>query len=422
MVDALSVPAGPGNRARRGAGRGADLGCRPRRRATLARAAAFRPGAEAAAGRPRSPDWCRGRRRLRASCRRSGWWTRTRRAKARSRRWPPGRCWYRAPAPSGAGTATRSGPARPPRRPCACSSATGCPCCSGTWPRPGRSAAAQRRTRGGERDRSGSDGGGATGAAARTEAEGHLERERAAHQHLRARAMETAARLAAHRHSDGAPVGGARGGGGCASPGRRGPERTARSCGAAVPVEDARAALSDARTADAAARADREALDREHAARTSRRRAIATERADWAQRAADAVRRVGELRHGAARRRAEHAGLEAAPAQIAARRAEALDALEAAGAAHRDAADELRGGYQPLGRAERGGARGRAGLGAAREGAVRAEGNAAQAGLAWTAMAERIAERLGPDPAMPDPPAELRPTRRRRPAAVSSAC
>ena len=40
---------------------------------------------------------------------------------------------------------------------------------------------------------------------------------------------------------------------------------------------------------------------------------------------------------------------------------------------------------------------------------MRAEGDAAQAEQAWSAMAERIAERLGANPAMPDPPAELSP-------------
>jgi chromosome segregation protein len=59
--------------------------------------------------------------------------------------------------------------------------------------------------------------------------------------------------------------------------------------------------------------------------------------------------------------------------------------------------------------ADRAARAGEAALAARREDAVRAEGAFAQAEQAWQAMAERIAERLGPDPAIPDPPAELSP-------------
>ena len=106
---------------------------------------------------------------------------------------------------------------------------------------------------------------------------------------------------------------------------------------------------------------------------------------------------------------AEHAVLQAAPGQIAARRAEALDALEAAEAVHRARADSLATGTHRSADADRAARAAEASLGAAREDAVRAEGATAQAGQAWTAMQERIAERLGTNPAMPDPPAELSP-------------
>ncbi|WP_457832105.1 hypothetical protein, partial [Staphylococcus aureus] len=46
-------------------------------------------------------------------------------------------------------------------------------------------------------------------------------------------------------------------------------------------------------------------------------------------------------------------------------------------------------------------------LAAAREMRVRREGDAARAEAAWAAMAERIAERLGADPVLPNPPAVL---------------
>ena len=40
---------------------------------------------------------------------------------------------------------------------------------------------------------------------------------------------------------------------------------------------------------------------------------------------------------------------------------------------------------------------------------VRAEGEVTQADHAWGMVAERILERLGADPALPDPPAEIGP-------------
>ena len=48
-------------------------------------------------------------------------------------------------------------------------------------------------------------------------------------------------------------------------------------------------------------------------------------------------------------------------------------------------------------------------LAARREDAVRAEGGVQQASHAWGVVAERILERLGADPSLPDPPADLSP-------------
>jgi chromosome segregation protein len=174
-------------------------------------------------------------------------------------------------------------------------------------------------------------------------------------------------------------------------------------------VEAARSALSEARSADAAARSQAETLAREHAVRTARRATIATERAGWSQRAEDADRRVSELTARQEAARVEHATLEAAPAQIAAQRAQALDALEAAEGVHRAASDELVAAVEQSAGADRAARGAESSLGGAREDAVRAEGAAGQAEQAWQAMQERIAERLGANPAMPDPPAEITP-------------
>ncbi|MEJ0016433.1 MAG: hypothetical protein WDN25_07665 [Acetobacteraceae bacterium] len=244
---------------------------------------------------------------------------------------------------------------------------------------------------------------------ARRDAEQRLERARGAHQQLRTRAAESAARLAAidaqlervaaEREEAGAGL------------------ALAQQARAALPdvsalrgaVDRARAALSATRSAEAAARAEREALAREHAARGARRGAIATERADWARRAGDAVQRVTALNQRRQAAQVDYAALEAVPAKVAARRAAALDALETAEKAHRAAADRLAAATARSAEADRAARATEATLGQTREAAVRAEGVAAQAEQAWVAMAERIAERLGPEPALPDPPAELTP-------------
>ena len=243
----------------------------------------------------------------------------------------------------------------------------------------------------------------------RASAEQTLERTRGTHEQLRARATEISARLAGidtqieRLTADTAEASAAL--------------ALARDAHAALPdlealrgvVDAARTALTTARSTDAAARAEREALGHEHAIRTARRSAITAERSDWTQRAADACRRVDELteRRGAAE--AEHTALQAAPGLIAARRAEALDALEAAEATHRAAADSLAAAASRSAESDRAARAAEASLGAAREDSVRAEGAAAQAEQAWSTMEERITERLGSSPAMPDPPAELSP-------------
>ncbi len=245
--------------------------------------------------------------------------------------------------------------------------------------------------------------------AVRGATERRLEQARSSHQHLSTKAAEISARLAAidtqmeHVTAERTVAGTAL--------------AQAREVQTALPdlavlrsaVEQARAVLSGSRSAEASARADRETLNREHAARMARRAAIATERETWGQRAADANRRHDDLVARREAAEAEFAALREVPGQIAARRAEALDALEAAEATHRTAADQLTAATTIAAEADRAARAAEATLAASREDAVRAEGAASQADIAWTAMAERIVERLGENPAMPDPPAELTP-------------
>ena len=191
--------------------------------------------------------------------------------------------------------------------------------------------------------------------------------------------------------------------------------RRAREVHAALPdiaalraaVEEARAALSAARSREAAARAERDTLVREQAARGNRRRVIAAERTGWAERSRDAADRVKDLAARQIEADQGHAALEAAPSLIATRRAEALDALQAAETTHRRIAEALNSAINRAGEADRAVRTAESHLARQREEAVRAEGLAQQADHAWGTVAERILERLGANPALPDPPADL---------------
>jgi chromosome segregation protein len=172
-------------------------------------------------------------------------------------------------------------------------------------------------------------------------------------------------------------------------------------------VEQARVALSAARTRESAARAERDSLIRDHTTRVNRRRVIVSERVGWSERSKDAADRVTDLT--ARRSEAEEALtiLEARPAAIATRRAQALDALSAAEGSHRRAAETLSVALNHASEADRAMRAAEATLASRREDAVRAEGHAQQASHAWGTVAERILERLGANPALPDPPSDV---------------
>ena len=172
-------------------------------------------------------------------------------------------------------------------------------------------------------------------------------------------------------------------------------------------MERARAALAMLRQEETSARGEREALVRQAAGRAHRRRTIAGERQDWAMRAQDANSRVTDLGARAEAARRERDTLSAAPDEIATRWAAAIDTLEAAEAAHRSIAEALGTAETAALTSDRTARAAEAALSAARERVVRVEGEAAQAEQAWGVVAERIVERLGASPALPDPPAEL---------------
>jgi chromosome segregation protein len=172
-------------------------------------------------------------------------------------------------------------------------------------------------------------------------------------------------------------------------------------------MEQARATLAAARAAETAARAASEALARAASGRAHRRRLIGNERSDWQARAEDASVRVTDLAARTAEAQAAHAALQAAPSEIATRRAQAIEALDQAEAAHRAHAAALTDAEQRALTTDRAARAAEHTLAEARQSVVRCEGEAAQAEQAWGVVAERILERLGTAPALPDPPAEL---------------
>ncbi len=237
---------------------------------------------------------------------------------------------------------------------------------------------------------------------ARRDAEQRLERARTALGTLTGQAASAAARLTAlteqrgragieHEEADAARVQAAATLAALADPARGRAE-----------MERARTALTAARTAERAAGETHEALLRAAKGRAHRARTLANERQDWRLRTADFAGRLADLTARAAEAQAEHATLAAAPARLALHRTAALAELAASEAAQRRAAEALGRAETAAAAADRAGRSAEAVLAAARERLVRAEGELAQASHAWGSVAERIVERLGGSPALPD--------------------
>ncbi len=245
--------------------------------------------------------------------------------------------------------------------------------------------------------------------AARRTAEQTLEQRTATAQSLAARAATAAARLAALteqasrltlEHDEAAAT-----------------LATARATRDALPdpaaaraaMDQARAALADARRQEAATSGMRDALTRAAAARTHRLSIIATETTIWHERATDAAARLTDLHARHALTTHEVAAATDAPTQITARAATARDALEAAEATHRATADRLIAAETHARDTDRIARATEATLATARESLLRAEATLAQAETAWNTVAERILDRLGADATLPPPPTDLGP-------------
>ena len=172
-------------------------------------------------------------------------------------------------------------------------------------------------------------------------------------------------------------------------------------------VEQARSRLGQARQAESAARRELESLKAADSARTERLESLERERGDWQERGTNAGDRLTDLTARHTQAQAEVAGLEALPETAAAARREALDLLTASEASHRRAAEALQAAQNASDFAQRAARAAEAALSTANVNLAREEGNIIAANHAWGTVAERILERLGANPALPDPPAQL---------------
>lgn len=172
-------------------------------------------------------------------------------------------------------------------------------------------------------------------------------------------------------------------------------------------VDAARAALETARKTEFSARTRLNALRNEDNARTKRLEILERERGDWQERARDATERLTDLTARRTEAETTTAALTDAPAVAAAARRESLDALGAAETQHRRAAEVLHIAQTAADNAAKAARAAESDLSTAREARAREEGNITAANHAWGTVAERILERLGATPALPDPPAEL---------------
>jgi chromosome segregation protein len=172
-------------------------------------------------------------------------------------------------------------------------------------------------------------------------------------------------------------------------------------------VDGARAALTAARQAESTARTKRESLRSAEATRTRRLETLGREMNDWHERGHDAADRLSDLAARHEEAKSAIAALEAAPDEAARARQEAKDNLATADAMHRRAAETLHKAQADSDAAARAARKAENDMSSAREARAREEGNITAANHAWGTVAERILERLGVNPDLPEPPADL---------------
>ena len=174
-------------------------------------------------------------------------------------------------------------------------------------------------------------------------------------------------------------------------------------------MEQARAAMGQARQAESAARGRLATLRNTETQRAHRLQTLAQEMADWAERGRDAADRLTDLAARLAEGQGAIAELQAAPEAAATARRDAAETLAAADASHRRAANALNEAQKTADDAAATARAAEAEAAAAREARAREEGNIATANHGWGSVAERILERLGANPTLPDPPEDPTP-------------
>ena len=170
-----------------------------------------------------------------------------------------------------------------------------------------------------------------------------------------------------------------------------------------------REALATARTRDKTATEAHETLRRALAARAARRQAIGPEATEWRARERDATGRQADLTARLAGAQSESVALQEAPVRLAEQGRAATSGLSEAEASHTNLAARLAATESTSQSADRAARAAEGHLAAAREQAVRAEGEMVQANHAWGTVAERILERLGATPDLPAPPTDIGP-------------
>jgi chromosome segregation protein len=170
-----------------------------------------------------------------------------------------------------------------------------------------------------------------------------------------------------------------------------------------------RETLAAARTRDKTASQTHDTLARTQAIRQSRRQAIGPEAAEWRARDRDAADRQSDLTARLAAAQSEAIALQEAPIRLAEQGRAATATLSEAEAHHTALATRLATAESTTLSADRAARTAEAHLAAAREHAVRADGEMVQANHAWGTIAERILERLGATPDLPAPPTDIGP-------------
>ncbi|MGE4480295.1 chromosome segregation protein SMC [Acidocella sp.] len=172
-------------------------------------------------------------------------------------------------------------------------------------------------------------------------------------------------------------------------------------------VEQARATLNNARQAEGAASARLAALRGQASQRDQRLQALAREMENWTERGQDATDRLTDLSARLAEAQNGIATLQAAPMEAETSHKDAIEALRNAEIEHKRLAGLLQAGSAAAEAATREARAAETGMNTAREARAREEGNIAAANHAWGTVAERILERLGATPDLPDPPTLL---------------